>query len=306
MPDAKRHILATLAYFDMFSYPLTVDEIYFFLPEKLNYEEFECTLYMLSAERQLFRFDRFYSLSNDRFLAERREKGNIRAAELIAVAQKVGDLLIRFPYVRGIAISGSLSKNFADDDSDIDLFIITAKNRLWIARTLMHCFKKLTFLVKKQHYFCMNYFIDEDDLSIHEKNVYTATEIVTLIPMHGDTVFEQFYAANNWTRDHLPNKCLRLATAKPVKRSFLKRGIESLFNNSIGNRIDNLLMRITAKRWHQKMQQKKKNNRGIIMAMDAGKHYAKPDPFNFQFKLISSYQNRIEQLLERSEGIAAH
>jgi predicted nucleotidyltransferase len=306
LPDIKRHILAALAYFDLFNYPLTTDEIYFFLPAKHDYEELESALYCLAAERHVFKFDRFFSLKNDRFLTERREKGNAKAAELMSAARKVGDLLIRFPYVRGIAISGSLSKNFADNDSDIDLFIITAKNRLWIARTLMHCFKKLTFLVNKEHYFCMNYYIDEDDLSIHEKNVYTATEIATLIPLHGDTVFEHFYAANAWTRNFLPNKCLRLATARPVKRPILKRIAEMLFNNRIGNAIDSLLMKITSKRWLKKMQQKKKNNRGIIMAMDAGKHYAKPDPFNFQFKLISRYQNRVDQLLERPAGIAAN
>jgi predicted nucleotidyltransferase len=306
LPDVKRHILAALAYFDLFNYPLTMDDIYFFLPAKHNYEEIGSALYHLAAERQVFKFDKFYSLKNDRFLSERREEGNARAAEMMVAARKVGDLLIRFPYVRGIAISGSLSKNFADKDSDIDLFIITAKNRLWIARTLMHCFKKLTFLVNKEHYFCMNYYIDEDDLSIHEKNIYTATEIATLIPLHGDAVFEHFYAANAWTRNFLPNKCLRLATARPVKRSLLKRFIEMLFNNHLGNVIDNLLLKITSKRWIKKMQQKKKNSRGIIMAMDAGKHYAKPDPFNFQFKLISSYQIRVGQLLERPEGIAAN
>ncbi|MBS1529886.1 MAG: nucleotidyltransferase domain-containing protein [Bacteroidetes bacterium] len=306
MPDIKRHILAALAYFDLFNYPLTMDEIYFFLPAKHPFEDLENALHCLAAERYIYKFDRFYSLKNDRFLVERREKGNAKAAEMMIAAKKVGDLLIRFPYVRGIAISGSLSKNFADEDSDIDLFIITAKNRLWIARTLMHCFKKLTFLVNKEHYFCMNYYIDEDDLSIHEKNVYTATEIATLIPLHGDAVFEQFYTANAWSRNFLPNKCLRLATARPEKHSPLKRFIEILFNNPIGNTIDNLLMKLTSKRWMKKMRQGKKNNRGIIMAMDAGKHYAKPDPFNFQFKLISSYQNRVDHLLERSEGIAAH
>lgn len=283
-----------------------MEEVYFFLPVKLNYEEFEQALLGLAVDRLIFRFDHFYTLKNDYFLVERREKGNAKAADLIAIARKVGDLLIGFPYVRGIAISGSLSKNFADDDSDIDLFIITAKNRLWIARTIMHCFKKLTFLVKKQDYFCMNYYIDEDDLLIHEKNIYTATEVATLMPLYGDTVFEQFYTVNAWTRSFLPNKCLRLATAKPVKRSLLKKLVEVSLNNKIGNAVDNLLMGMTKRRWLTKMQMKKKNHRGIIMAMDAGKHYAKPDPFNFQYKLISSYQKRVEQVLEHSEGVAAH
>jgi predicted nucleotidyltransferase len=115
-------------------------------------------------------------------------------------AKGVGRLLIKFPFVRGVGISGSLSKNFADDKSDIDLFIITEKDRLWIARTLMHCFKKLTFLANRQHHYCMNYYVDEQQLQIAEKNIYTAIEVDTLIPLEGDVVFEQFYTANTWTR----------------------------------------------------------------------------------------------------------
>lgn len=306
MSEIKRNILATLAYFDLFNYPLTIDEVYLFLPVKYDQGEFGYALRSLVIERQLYKFDKYYTLKNDPFLIERREKGNAKAAEMITIARKVGDLLICFPYVRGIAISGSLSKNFADDDSDIDLFIITAKNRLWIARTIMHCFKKLTFLFKKEHYFCMNYYIDEQDLVIHEKNIYTATEVATLMPLHGETVFEQFYSANGWTRDYLPNKCLRVATAKPVKSSLFKKFVEWLFNNRMGYSLDNMLMKITSKRWRKKMLLKKRNNHGIILAMDAGKHYAKPDPVNFQAKLIVSYQNKVSQVMERCADTVAH
>ena len=306
MSEIKRNILTTLAYFDLFNYPLTMDEVYMFLPVKYDYGEFGYALRSLVIDRLLYKFEKYYTLKNEPFLIERREKGNAKAAEMIAIAGKVGDLLIRFPYVRGIAISGSLSKNFADDDSDIDLFIITAKNRLWIARTIMHCFKKLTFLFKKEHYFCMNYYIDEQDLLIHEKNIYTATEVATLMPLHGETVFEQFYITNGWTREYLPNKCLRLATAKPVRNSLFKRFAESLFNNPVGNFIDSMLMKVTAKRWLKKMQQKKRNNHGIIMAMDTGKHYSKPDPVNFQAKLIARYQNKVSQVLERCADSVAH
>ena len=306
MSEIKKNILATLAYFDLFNYPLTMDEVFLYLPEKCAQDEFEYAMRSLVIERLVYKFGRFYSLKNDYFLVERRIAGNIKAKEMIAIAGKVSDLLIRFPYVRGIAISGSLSKNFADEDSDIDLFIITAKNRLWIARTLMHFFKKFTFLVKKEDYFCMNYYIDEQELLIRERNIYTAIEVATLMPLHGDTCFEQFYATNLWTRNYLPNRCLRLTTAKAVKNSFFKRLFERLFDNRLGNMIDNWLMRITAGRWHKKMEMKKRNHRGIIMAMDTGKHYAKPDPKNFQSKLIAKYTNKVLQLLDSCENSIAH
>jgi len=306
LSDIKKNILATLAYFDLFNYPLTMEEIFLFMPVKYDQEKFGYALRYLLIERFVHKFDKFYTLKNDYFLIERREKGNIKAAELIAIAKKVSNLLIRFPYVKGIAISGSLSKNFADESSDIDLFIITAKNRLWVARTIMHFFKKLTFLVNKQHYFCMNYYIDEQELQIREKNIYTAIEIATLMPLHGDTVFEQFYAANAWSREYLPNKCMRLTTAKSVKASYLKNFIEWIFGNRLGNKLDDLLMKITAKRWVKKMQMKKLNTRGIVMAMDTGKHYAKPDPKNFQIKLIEKYTSKVTSLLERCEDSMAH
>jgi hypothetical protein len=306
LSEIKRNILVTLAYFDLFNYPLTMDEAHLFLPAKYDTEEFGYALRSLVIDKLIYKFEKYYTLKNEPFLIERREKGNAKAAEMIAIAGKVGNLLVRFPYVRGIAISGSLSKNFADDDSDIDLFIITAKNRLWIARTMMHCFKKLTFIIKKEHYFCMNYYIDEQDLQIHEKNIYTAIEVATLMPLHGEAVFEQFYLSNAWTREYLPNKYLRVATAKPVKSSPFKKFIEWFFNNRIGNYIDSILMGITAKRWLKKMLQKKRNNHGIIMAMDTGKHYSKPDPVNFQAKLMAKYQAKVAQVLERCADTVAH
>jgi hypothetical protein len=126
------------------------------------------------------------------------------------------------------------------------------------------------------------------------------------MPLHGDTVFEQFYLANAWTREYLPNKCLRLTTAESLKKSFLKSFTEMLFNNRLGNKIDDILLKISAKRWLKSVILKKLNDKGIIMGMDTSKHYSKPDPQFFQDKLIGKYQNKVSQLLEHFESSVAH
>jgi hypothetical protein len=293
----KETILATVTYFDMFDYPLTSAEIHLFLRSKCTPGDFDEALKHLVINGLIFRFEKYYALKNDYRLVARRRDGNMKAVELITIAGKISELLIRFPFVRGIAISGSLSKNFADENSDIDLFIITAKNRLWIARTLMHAFKKLTFLVNRQDYFCMNYYIDEQELEIVEKNIYTATEVVTLIPLQGDNAFEQFYAANLWTQCYLPNKIMRLSSARPLKESFLKRFLEILLNYAGGNTFDNMLMKITASRWFKKTRSKQVNSKGAVMAMDAGKHYSKPHAGNFQAKLLGQYEDKLMKVL---------
>ena len=306
LPAIKEDILATLAYFDMFNYPLTAAEICLFLPNKYEQQEFDAYMKCMVINGSIYRFDNFYTLKNDYRLITRRRDGNIKAAELIKVAGRVSNLLIRFPYVRGIAISGSLSKNFADDDSDIDLFIITAKNRLWIARTFMHALKKLSFLVNKQDYLCMNYYIDEQELEIVEKTIYTAIEVVTLIPLQGDAIFERFYAENVWTQQYLPNKIMRLSSAKTVKSSLLKRFTESLFNNCLGDLLDNILMKITAGRWSKKTQTGQVNTKGLVMEMDAGKHFAKPDSKNFHYKLLNRYEDKVSKLLHKPESSLAN
>jgi hypothetical protein len=121
-------------------------------------------------------------------------------------------------------------------------------------------------------------------------------------------VFEKFYAANAWFRGYLPNNFLRVSSAQQIKRPLLKRLTESLFNNRLGDIIDRKLMEITASRWNKKTRQKKLNSHGILMGMDATKHFAKPDPENFQNKLIKAYEKKVSTLFKQhgAEYSSAH
>ena len=292
----KRDILAALAYFDLFEYPLTQTEIFIFLRNKCTYEDFLRALHHLASENHVCRFDEFYSLVDNYSLVQRRRNGNFKARKMIETAQKVAALLSAFPFVRGIAVSGSLSKNFADENSDIDFFIITSKNRLWLARTFMHCFKKMTFLLNKQDWFCMNYYVDEETLRIKEKNVYTAVEIATLLPLRGIKAFKDFYTANTWCKNLLPNHGMKVSYLRENKRPWLTRLIERLLDNPLGNFLDMIFMKLTAHRWAIKTKKRKLNKRGDVLGMDTNKHYAKPNPQAFQNKLLARYENKLYAL----------
>lgn len=148
----------------------------------------------------------------------------------------------------------------------------------------------------------MNYFVDEDQLQIKEKNIYTATEVVTLIPMQGDAQFENFFAANSWTKDYLPNNYLRISSAKSLNNSILKRFSEALLNNKLGNLLDTLLMKITCRRWGKKTLQKRLNMHGVILSMNASQHCAKPDPVEFQNKLMLRYEEKVSRLVQSRES----
>ena len=92
-------ILKTLTYFDIFQYPLSKIEIKQYLDQPVTESAIEKALQRLLNEKNIFRFNNFYTLQNNSFLAEKRIAGNIRAEKLLAKAIKNGLFLFRFPFV---------------------------------------------------------------------------------------------------------------------------------------------------------------------------------------------------------------
>jgi len=292
----KTSILKVLASFDIFDYPVSKEEIYLFLDRTIDGDDLRTGLMQLVIEGHIFKFNEFYTLKNDQELLKKRIKENANAQYLLLTAHRISKFLFRFPYIKGIGISGSLSKNVANEQSDIDYFIITKSNRLWIARTIMHIFKKFTFLTGHQHWYCMNYYVDEDGMQIEEKNIFTATELVTLLPVCGNGTMQRFFKVNDWAKVYFPNYPLQPSN-QPNKsfRTGMKKMIEFLLNNKFGDWLDNYLMKLTTSRWKAKEKNKKLNIKGNRMGLKTDKHYCKPNPVYFQEKILLLYNNRLNE-----------
>jgi hypothetical protein len=292
----EKDILKVLAYFDIYHYPVSIKEIRSYLHTMPTDWEIVTTVERLCAEQKIYHYDGFYCLHDDPLMIQQRKNDNHRAELLLKTAYKISSFLFQFPYVRGVGISGSLSKNVANESADIDFFIITKSNRLWIARTFMHLFKKLTFIVGRQHWFCMNYYIDEQALQISDKNIYTAVEVVTLLPICGNGTLKNFFDANSWSLAYFPNYDLSTQSLKKVKNSYVKRLIEFLFNNPLGERLDNFLMKVTAQRWREKELKRKVNIKGDRMGLRTSKHFSKPNPAFFQQRILLLYENKLKEI----------
>ena len=253
-------------------------------------------LSMLVDQKKLYRMDGLYALRNDAFLVLRRREGNARAAALLPLAYRIGRLLSKFPFVRGVGISGSLSKEMADETADIDFFIITETNRLWISRTLLHCLKKLSFLAGKQHWLCMNYFVDRSALHMPEQNIFIATEVLTLKPVTGNAL-PVFFVANRWALRYFPNyRHETLLRSLPVQEPWYKKAMEKLFYGRIGDWLDDYLMRLTQKRWEEKERKNKRNIKGLPLSLRVGKHFGRPNPDHFQKKVLNMYAQQLKRL----------
>ena len=295
---AEKGVLRILAYFDIFQYPLTKKEIRQFIPDFFSDAKLEPVLQSMLLNKIVFLHNDFYSLHDNPLLAYRRKEGNSRAKKLIPKAYSIGNFLFRFPFVRAIAISGSLSKDFADENADIDFFIITKANRLWIARTIMHLFKKLTFITGHQHYFCMNYYIDEEALLIQDKNIFTAIEIGTLLPVSGYQTLNEFFEMNKWSSEFI-NATAKLDVPVAIKKDvkpWYKSFSEWAFNNRFGDHIDEWLMAVTTRRWQKKNDKGIRNKNGRTMNLVTGRHFSRSNPGAFQEKVLFLYKQKLNDL----------
>jgi hypothetical protein len=73
----------------------------------------------------------------------------------------------------------------------------------------------------------MNYFVDEAQLTIEEKNIYTATEVATLLPLTGAKTFNQFYTANRWVKEFLPNYLMKISASDIKRFSWIQKTSEA-------------------------------------------------------------------------------
>jgi hypothetical protein len=294
----KRSIIRTLAYYDIFSYPLTADEIYYNLDENhTTPEEVKNELESLYLS-QLIQFKgKFYLLKNDDSYIERRKAGNELAIKRLKTARRVSGFISRFPFIRGILLSGSISKGFMEEDSDIDYFVITHPNRVWFSRLMLMLFKKI-FLFNSKKIFCINYFVDSENLEIQEKNIFTATELVTLLPTFGRDIYEELYKKNIWVKQFFPNFPKRdTRDVLNRKNGVIKSLLEWILGRKFGDKIDDFAMALFDK--FNKTKYKDYDKEEFKLAFKSSKKESKHHPKFFQKKVLQEFEKKIKLLEER-------
>lgn len=292
-----KSIIKTLAYYDIFDYPLKLDEVYHNL-ETNSVSRLEITreIEKLCRQRVVFKKGDFYLLRDEDHYINRRIAGNKLAEKRMKSAYRMTKFIWKFPYVRGILLSGSISKGYMEKDSDVDYFIITNPNRLWVTRLFLMLFKKI-FLLNSKKVFCINYFVDTETLEVEEKNIFTATELATLIPTHGTELYDQLYDSNRWIREFFPNYPKRDSIRiSENKNSVIKKIVERFLNNKFGDRLDDFAMKLFEKSNQKKYQNYNSND--FKIAFKTSKRESKHHPKFFQKRVLEAFSNRLKWLEE--------
>lgn len=223
--ECQKAIIRTLAYADVFDYPLTEDEIWKFLIVQKSFSRkyFE---HSLPNIKNVQKKEGYYFFSGRKSIVKKRKIREKESKRKLQIVGKIASLLKIIPSVNLIGVSGNLAMRNADKNDDIDLFVVTKARALWTTRILIILLLKIfgkhrgKSSKKITDKICINMLLDEYSLNLpkDKQNLYTAHEVVQMMPVfeRGDSHL-RFINANIWVKEYLPNSITHRST-RIVKR----------------------------------------------------------------------------------------
>jgi hypothetical protein len=197
----------TIAYSDVFDYPLTLPEIHHYLegvPADLTEVERALGNGRLLPHHLIYR-PPFYMLPGREEIGPIRQRREALSQTLWPAAIRYGRLIASLPFVRMVAVTGSLAVNNVNERvrADIDYLIVTGNGRVWLSRAFIVAVVRLA--ARRGYELCPNYILAESALAFPDQNLYTAHELLQMMPLYGLDTYRQMRQTNSWAARFMPN-----------------------------------------------------------------------------------------------------
>lgn len=210
--EPVRNVLRTLIFYDLFGCPLRIEELalrtFGGLPERWRAD----AQAMIASDPLLSRhvtvargyaFLRTVTPDFDRWAAADRSR-----SDAIRRYAKWVRLMCRIPFVRMVAVTGSLAFPMPSGTPDCDLFVVTSRDRLWIAVAMSRfVFFRILPRLRLIRYgeICPNYMID--DLSSIEPNgdLFDSMQLAAMHRVVGRARYLELVANNKGRRRFFPH-----------------------------------------------------------------------------------------------------
>jgi hypothetical protein len=199
--ELTRAILNTVAYADVFDYPLTLVEIHRYLTGLSASRQTISEL--ADSGRFLEHIGDYYTLPGRASIVLTRKRREKEAVRLWRAARTFGRMILGLPFVRMLAVTGSLAMNNVEANADIDYLVVTTPGRLWSCRLSVLVVARLAALQGVS--LCPNFLLTTDVLEIPAHSLYAAHEFAQMVPLSGLDVYREMRTLNPWVNDFLPN-----------------------------------------------------------------------------------------------------
>ena len=196
-------IARSVLYAALFEYPLTLAQLRQTLevpltPSRiLTAYEHSTSLRAIVEHRDGF----FFPRGRDGLLVERRRR-EARSRTFLRANRLLLRLICAMPYVRMVALSGSIAHFNLDHDGDLDLFIVTRGRHAWSVTVAVLLLAKI---MRRRRSVCANYTVADSCLAFEPQDLFTANQVIHLKPLIGRGVYETLLAENPFVYRFYPN-----------------------------------------------------------------------------------------------------
>lgn len=196
-------VLRAVTYAALFDYPLTLRQ----LRDSLDMVADEDTIVrwwrtgpLLQATVD-YRDGLFFPLGRAD-LAATRARREAFSRRMLERDRRILSFVSAMPFVRMVALSGSLAHLNAEGVADLDLFVITSARRVWSVTLTILIVGRLLGWRKR---LCLNYVISEQRMAIEPADLFSANQIIHLRPIAGPSTYRKFLDANPFVAARYPN-----------------------------------------------------------------------------------------------------
>ena len=252
----QRAAVRAVAYADVFGYPLDAGQIHRYLHGIAATEAATRSALERAVGGALAHRDGFYMLRGREHLADERRRRAEHATALWPVAVWYAQQFASLPFVRMVAVTGSLAWDNVEAGGDIDYLVVTEPDRLWVCRWFVAVLTETVRLAGVP--LCPNFIISERALAMKDRNLYTAYELAQMRPISGFDTYREMREANRWVQTFLPNtppnqpaEHDRWPPHAGAGRLLVRaaRLLEPVLRSRIGATLDRLEMRYRVYKW---------------------------------------------------------
>ena len=290
---SKQAIIKTVAYSDIFDFPLTKEEMWQFLisKQKIRIDDFEKALNYVT-NKYIAHKDGYYSFIGREEIIIKRQKNKEENQKKLKIAKNAARILSYIPTILFIGLSGSVALGNADESDDIDFFIITEKNTIWITRVWILALLETMNLRRKpkeknpKNKICTNLIIEETarEWPKQRRDLYTAHEIVQVRTLfERKNIYRKFISSNQWVEKFFPN-ILEQQNHTASPRQYEYKTLKAI---SISLKITQMekIARLIQKA-HMKKQQTKEIIRDNFLAFH---------PYDYRTKTLTNLNKKLKQ-----------
>ena len=193
-----------MVYASLFDYPLTLAQLRHTLIESTQTASEVLAAYNGSAALQAaieFR-DGFFFPRGRADLIEERRRRETRSRAFLRRHRAILQLIAALPYVRMVALSGSIAHLNLEGSGDLDLFIVTRGRRVWSTTVATVLLAKL---LRRRRIVCANFVVADTRLVLEQQDLFAASQVIHLKPLIGREVFRELLDKNPFVFRFYPN-----------------------------------------------------------------------------------------------------